>query len=236
MADSGGKTFVLEPEDDPGGGSLSDDWPETASSNGVAFTLPNASRAQESAVVAMPHHTEQAQPTETVNQDDSVEALFENLYGDGISLYFIGRGATRWELRMLDGTVGQWPHGSIPSVKARPGDIFEARDGENVVKTITIIPSNARYPITPLSVNFKNAYMDGVSLYFVGQQEHLLHNGMSNQWPYGSIKDQSTYPGHIFEARMYDRVLASWTMMADSGGKTFVLEPEDDPGGGKCEL
>eukprot|EP00927_Polykrikos_kofoidii_P051629 TRINITY_DN45426_c0_g1_i1.p1 TRINITY_DN45426_c0_g1~~TRINITY_DN45426_c0_g1_i1.p1 ORF type:complete len:456 (+),score=50.07 TRINITY_DN45426_c0_g1_i1:145-1512(+) len=86
-------------------------------------------------------------------------------------------------------------------------------------------------PSTDIQVTFKNMYKDGLSLFFVaGGTASVMLDGQSNEWPYGSSRSLTSYPGHNFEARDGGQVIASWTITETSQGKEYVLDAGDDVG------
>eukprot|EP00927_Polykrikos_kofoidii_P051919 TRINITY_DN4569_c0_g1_i1.p1 TRINITY_DN4569_c0_g1~~TRINITY_DN4569_c0_g1_i1.p1 ORF type:complete len:510 (-),score=61.39 TRINITY_DN4569_c0_g1_i1:37-1566(-) len=228
-------TGFYEPGCPHGWCTLSSDWLAAAGTGRAVFTFPNASHHPQSAVLATPRYSGQMELADTVSGNKKMDVEFVNLYGEGASLYFVGDGGD--EILVVNGAIGKWPYESSIRLSTSLGHRFDARDGGRFLQRWYITAPLTRYVLTPLHVHLKNAYKDGVSMFFVTDvDETLIHDGQGNEWPYGTVHEHSTYPGHTFEAREGGRVLASWTMMNDSDGQTFVIEPERGNGGRRSEL
>jgi len=79
-----------------------------------------------------------------------------------------------------------------------------------------------------IRVSFRNSYQDGVGLYWKpadGKPSVLVSGGSNDPWRFGDAVVHQTFPGHIFEARVGNRVIRTWTVSV--GITEFTLTGEE---------
>jgi len=80
---------------------------------------------------------------------------------------------------------------------------------------------------TSRGVSFRNALRDGVSLFWVPERRSDAVAASPGGWRKGEVLRQSTFTGHVYEAREGDAVLERWTIGKGDEGREFVLRDRE---------